>query len=188
MNISEWDERYRSREFVEDFEAAPTPLVSEAAKQLPPGRALDLACGTGRNALWLARHGWSTMAVDGSEAAIRSLQTKADQLGVEVETRVVDLTKAEFPFDDSRWDLVLICYYLQRDLLEAAKQAVAPGGQLIAIVHISEPGERSSPHRLAPGELASYFRDWPILHSYEGKSHDPAHKRAVAEIIARRPV
>jgi hypothetical protein len=80
-----------------------------------------------------------------------------------------------------------MCYYLQRDLFEPAKRGVVPGGIVIAIVHIPEPGDpHMTPFRLAPGELAGYFKDFEILHQYEGPSHDPAHKRWVAEIVARR--
>src|SRR5258708_7745298 len=67
MEIHEWDKRYRLREHAaSDLESPPTPLLIETAKILAPGRALDLACGAGRNALWLAEHGWDVIAVDGS--------------------------------------------------------------------------------------------------------------------------
>src|ERR1035437_1483741 len=70
MEISGWNERYRSgKRAIEDLGAPPTRLLMETAKHLEPGRALDLACGTGRNALWLAEHGWSVTAVDGSPVA-----------------------------------------------------------------------------------------------------------------------
>ena len=63
-----------------------------------------------------------------------------------------------------------------------------PGAIVLAIVHITEPGEEPTYKRLRPGELRSYFDGWEILHSYEGKPADPDHQRAVAEIVARRPV
>ncbi len=61
-----------------------------------------------------------------------------------------------------------------------------PGGVLLVIVHIAEPGEEPTQFRLKPGELARYFQGWEILHSYEGKPRDPVHARAVAEIAARK--
>jgi tellurite methyltransferase len=197
MEIQDWDKRYRSRErATEDLHAAPTPLLMETVERLTrdshlaasadrPRRALDLACGAGRNALWLAEQGWSVTAVDGSAAAIAILRERAAARGLNVDARVADLEREEFPIEPAAWDLVAILYYLQRNLFEAAKRGVAPGGLLIAIVHITEPGEEPTPHRLRPGELETYFAGWKIVQYYEGTSRDAAHQRPVAEIVAR---
>ena len=67
MNLGEWNDRYRSREEIDDHPAA---VLVDAARDLVPGRALDLACGAGRNAIWLARRGWEVVAIDGAEEAI----------------------------------------------------------------------------------------------------------------------
>jgi tellurite methyltransferase len=150
------------------------------------GRALDLACGTGRNALWLAQRGWKVTAVDGASAAIAVLLGRARELGVAVDASVADLEEWEYRIEPEAWDLICICYYLQRDLFEAAKSGLAPGGTMISIVHISAPGEPATEHRLLAGELAIYFRDMEILHYFEGQPEDPAHRRAVAEVVARR--
>ena len=193
MEISEWNERYRLRErAAEDLEAAPTPLVvATATKLVPgkaPGKALDLACGAGRNAFWLAEHGWEVTAVDGSHAAIEILRARAEERGLKIDAIVADLEKDEFEIDPSRWDLIAICYYLQRNLFEPAKRGVAPGGILISIVHVTQRGEAEGPHRLRPGQLEQYFAGWEILHRSEGKASDSAHRRSVAEIVARRPL
>jgi tellurite methyltransferase len=188
MEIRGWDERYRSGDrTAEDLDAAPAPLLVEAANKLAPGKALDLACATGRNAVWLAQRGWSVTAVDGSPVAIEMLQSRASERAVTVNTRVANLEKHEYPIEPSSWNLVAICYYLQRDLFQPAKQGVVPGGILISIVHITETGEAPTAHRLRPGELESYFQGWEILHRREGKPNDAAHQRSVAEIVARRP-
>lgn len=187
MDIRGWNERYKERERTEDFEAAPTPLVLETARGLRPGRALDLACGTGRDTLWLAQQRWSTVAVDGSEAAITALRGKATQRSLTVDAHVADLTKGEFSLGEAQWDLILVCYYLQRDLFEPLKKAVVPGGRILVIVHTTQGGEGPTATRLRPGELAGYFASWPILHHYEGASRDPAHQRPVSEIVVQRP-
>jgi len=188
MEIQGWDERYRSRlRAAEDLDATPTPLLVEAAKSLAPGKALDLACGTGRNALWLAEQGWSVIAVDGSPAAIEIMRSRASERGVTMNIRIADLERSEYQIEPSVWNLVAICYYLQRDLFEPAKQGVVPGGILVSIVHITEPGEEPTAHRLRAGELENYFQGWEILHSREGSPNDTAHQRSVAEIVARRP-
>jgi tellurite methyltransferase len=189
MEIHDWNKRYRLRERpAEDLDAAPTPLVVATATKLSPGKALDLACGAGRNALWLAEQGWEVTAVDGAIAAIETLRTRAKERGLNINAVVADLEKDEFEIEPSRWDLVAMCYYLQRDLFEPAKRGVAPGGILISIVHVNEPGEEGGPHRLLPGQLEQYFAGWEILHRREGKTNDSAHHRAVAEIVARLPL
>jgi tellurite methyltransferase len=189
MDIERWNQRYRLREHPdEDLETQPTPLLVKFAERLSPGSALDLACGAGRNALWLAEHGWDVTAVDGAAAAIEILQSRASERGLKIATVVADLEKGEFEIEPSRWDLVGMCYYLQRNLYESAKRGVRPGGILISIVHIAEPGEAASPHRLLPGQLEKYFAGWEILHRHEGKPNDSAHHHAVAEIVARRPL
>jgi SAM-dependent methyltransferase len=188
MKIRAWNERYRSRQRpAEDLDAAPTPLLIQIAAKLPPGRALDLACGAGRNALWLAANGWSVTAVDGASSAIRILRDRASARKLQIDARVADLEQGEYEIAAAAWDLVVIGYYLQRDLFAPAKQSLAPGGILLAIVHITEPGEEPTSHRLRPGELKQYFQEWEILHDREGSPGDAAHKRLVAEIVARKP-
>jgi len=152
---------------------APSPLLVEYAQRLHPGRALDLACGSGRNAIWLAERGWSVTAVD-----------KASSLGWAVRA---DLEAGEFTIEEGAWDLILMSHYLQRDLFEPVKRGLRPGGVAIVIVHLFEPGHETSRFSLHPGELGGYFAGWEILHAREGK---PAHNlqgRAVAEIVARKP-
>lgn len=162
----------------------PNPLLGEVASKLPPGRALDLACGTGRNALWLAQHGWKVTAVDRSPTAIETLRGSAAALGVAIDARVADLEKSEFVIVPAAWDLIAVCYYLQRDLFEACKSGLAPGGVIVAITLLMEPGKEHSPFRLQPGELRGYFDDSEIL--YYRETSDQWH-HAIAEIVARRP-
>jgi SAM-dependent methyltransferase len=189
MKLSEWDERYRSRDRPrEDFASEPLALVVRFAKTLTRGRALDLACGTGRNAIWLAQQGWDVAAVDGASVAIESLNLRAQENRVEVNAQVADLEAGEFQIEPGAWDLICICYYLQRDLFESAKHGLAPGGVLISVVHLSENNEPATEHRLLPGQLFEYFCDMEILHYFEGLPDDPIHHRAVAEIVARKPV
>jgi SAM-dependent methyltransferase len=188
VEINKWDERYRLRERPEeDLDAAPTPLVIATAANLGPGKALDLACGAGRNALWLAERGWDVTAVDGAATAIAILREKGSERGLKINAIVADFEKDQFEIEPARWDLILMCYYLQRNLFEPAKRGVVPGGIVISIVHITEPGEEPTANRLGPGELEKYFAGWEILHRYEGKPSDSAHRRAVAEIVVGRP-
>jgi len=179
--LREWDERHRAA--AEHDEATPLPLVVETASEMKPARALDLACGAGRNALWLAERGWSVTAVDGSPAAIELVRRRASAQGTNVTVQVADLEKGEYSIEPAHWDLVVISYYLQRDLFEPAKRGVVPGGVLLAIVLLGE-GRFS----VAPGELRGYFSGWEILHDREGNPGDSPQHWAAAEIVARRPL
>jgi SAM-dependent methyltransferase len=153
----------------------PSPLLVETARKFKAGRALDLACGTGRNAVWLAEHGWQVTAVDRSPVTIPG-----------VDTHVADLEKHEFPIAEASWDLIVVSLYLQRDLFEPIKRGLKPGGVAVVIVLLMEPGHEQSFFRAQPGELAKHFEGWKILHSYEGKSSDSEHHRSVAEIVATK--
>jgi tellurite methyltransferase len=189
MELNGWNDRYRSHQRpAEDLATEPTPLLAATASKFAPGKALDLACGAGRNALWLAEHGWNVTAIDGASEAIEILQTRAAERSLKINAIVADLEKGDFEIEPSRWDFIAICYYLQRNLFEPAERGVVPGGVLLSIVHIMEPGEEESPFRLRPGELKKYFAGWEILHYHEGKANDAAHRRAVAEIVARKPL
>jgi len=183
MDLAGWEQRYRS-EMDAVFEPSPTPLLAETVSHLPPGRALDLASGTGRNALWLAQRGWSVTAVDGSPTAVKILRRCAEQMNVVVDAQVADLERAGFTIEPDHWDLIAMCYYLQRDLFESSKQGLVPGGVIVVIVLLAEPGKDNS-FRAQPGELRRCFEGWEILHDREG-SDTWQHK--VAEIVARRPV
>ncbi len=188
MEIRQWDERYRSGDRArEDLEPSPNPLLAATAAKLAAGKALDLACGTGRNAIWLAERGWQVTAVDGSQAAIELLGKRADVHGVSLQTRVADLGKSEFQIEPNWWDLIAMCFYVQTSLFKPMKHGVKPGGVVLVIVHIAARGEEPTEHQLHPEELRKYFLGWEILHYFEGPPNDPAHKRLSAEIVARCP-
>jgi tellurite methyltransferase len=175
MGIARWNQR-----FLEQPEAGPpTPLVVTTAEQLPPGRALDLACGTGRNALWLAQQGWDVTAVDGAPAAIAALSG--------VTAILADLESGDYQIEEAAWDLIVIAHYLQRDLFAPAKAGLKPGGFMIAIVHIADPGQEPVGYRMNAGELTDYFKGWEILHVHEGDPTDLQYRHRCTEIAARKP-
>lgn len=134
MDASEWDRRYSGTELV--WGAEPNRFVAELAGPLRPGKALDLACGEGRNAVWLAARGWTVVAADFSTAALERGRGLAAQAGVPVGWRQEDVLVWRLPAAD----LVLLCYVHlsppQRwQLLAAAAAAVRPGGALILVGH-----------------------------------------------------
>ena len=137
MNPEEWNRRYRAVDLVWGTE--PNRFVAEALGSCrPDGRALDLACGEGRNAIWLAKRGWVVTAVDYSEVAIQRGRRLAKEEGVQVEWICGDVTKVEL--ERGAFGLVLVSY-LQvpteelRAALARSAAALPPGGRLFMIGH-----------------------------------------------------
>ncbi len=131
-----WNERYASAPRL--FNAEPDETLVELAGSLPPGRAIDLGAGEGRNALWLARKKWQVTAVDLSEVALGRLAAEAAEEGLDVDTVVGDVL--EHLGRGGLYDLVVLAFIQwipeERDkLLAAASAAVAPGGHLFLIGH-----------------------------------------------------
>jgi tellurite methyltransferase len=179
VDLQNWDQRHRSEN--RDSPTGPLLFVTQLIEPLKPGKALDLACGTGRHAIWLARQGWTVTAVDGSQAAIEILR---EQIGtLPIETRIANLERHEFSIAPESWDLILVSLYLQRDLFEPAKLGVKPGGVLVAITLLAEAIDPPQ-HRLLPGELKSYFTGWEILEYFEGLI---GQSNSQARIAARKP-
>jgi tellurite methyltransferase len=182
MDLAGWEQRYRAQE--ETSESSPHTVVVESVSALSPSRALDLACGTGHNALWLAQQGWHVTAVDGSRTAIETLCRRAGKLGVTIDAQVADLEDSSFSIEAARYDLIAMCYYFERSLIEPCHQGLVPGGVMVAIALLIESGKEHSTFRLQPGELRGYFADWDILHYSEGTD---VWQHKVAELVARRP-
>lgn len=180
MGLTEWEARYRAELVGESgHDAALSPLLMASTEGLPPARALDLACGKGHFALWLAEHSWQVTAVDGAPAAITILTASAERRGVQVDARVADLEKGEFTIQPASWELIASCYYLQRSLLDPIKEGLVRGGIAIVIALMAK-----SQYRAQPGELCGQFAGWEILHDREGADRSG---HAVAEIVARKP-
>jgi SAM-dependent methyltransferase len=136
MDAGAWDDRYRDAELV--WSAEPNLFVEQHCSDLPVGRAIDLAAGEGRNAIWLAERGWDATAVDYSSIAIDKARQIAQRRGVAITTEVADLTAYEPAA--AGYDLVVIAY-LQLPaeplaaILQGAARAVAPGGKLVLVSH-----------------------------------------------------
>ena len=136
MDAEGWNRRYAASPGM--WGAEPNVFLADAASGLKPGRALDLACGDGRNTLWLAASGWTVTAVDFSSVAIDRARDAARRAGAEVDLQVQDVT--EWVPAEAAYDLVALVY-LQlpherlRDVVRHACRAVAPGGTLFMVGH-----------------------------------------------------
>lgn len=160
----------------------PDPLLVEACSGLPPGRALDLAGGAGRHALWLARRGWKVTLADVSDEALAVAAQRAAEAGLAPDFRrePADATLASARIDP--FDLIIVFWCLLRDEFRALPLALAPGGRLVYKTYTSAHRRYTEGHSLStalnPGELAAAFPALTTLFSRESQG--------VAEIIARR--
>ena len=132
----DWNARYAGSELV--WTAEPNRRFASEVEELEPGRALDVACGEGRNAVWLAERGWQTTGVDFSDVALAKAERLAESRSVEVEWVLADVL--EYEPERGSFDLVAVLYLqLQRDelaqVLHFAVEALAPGGTLIVLGH-----------------------------------------------------
>jgi len=133
MDSHGWDARYDEKELV--WSAEPNMFLPPIVEGLDVGNALDLACGEGRNAIWLARQGWNVTGVDFSAVGIEKAKRTAG--GTVVDWVVADVTSYA---PDRTFDLVMIVYvHLEADdmarLFQRAVDALAPGGTLIGVGH-----------------------------------------------------
>ena len=185
--VTDWDQRYQQGQHIND---RPHPLITSFASRLAPGRALNVASGTGRHAIWLAEHGWKVTAVDYSRIAIEILRQRCRDRGLAVESVTADLERHEFGIKPESYDLIIVCNYLQRDLFATLKSGTRIGGTVIAVIALVDNDPNIRPmnpaYLLNPGELQAEFQGWEIVHSFEGKSAADPHRRRTAEIVARR--
>lgn len=180
---SSWNNRYRERSAPIDPAAFVT--VELAPLLGPAGRALDLAGGAGRHAIWLAERGWDTTTIDTSEVAIALAVERAEAAGVDLGLVHSDLAAEMLP--DGPWDLILIVHYLQRDLFPPAIERLADDGLIafsIATVRNLERRERPPlPYLLDEGEAPTLVDGLQILHYAEGWSTEDRHE---ARVVARK--
>ncbi len=151
------------------------------------GRALDVAGGTGRHAVWLARRGLDVWLVDVSPVAVELAERAAAAAGVALHATVADLTRDPLPAGS--WDLVLVFHYLQRDLFPELAASLAPGGLLVAAIATVRNLERHdrppAEYLLAEGEAPSLAAGLEVVRYDEGWLAEGRHE---ALLVARRPV
>ncbi len=167
--------------------AAPAGFLMEIAELLPrAGRALDVAGGAGRNAIWLAKRGLEVTVVDISEVGLELARQHGVAQGVELATRCVDLESDPLP--PGPWDVVLIFHYLQRDLLGRLKQILTPNG-LLVFVHPTRTNREKHEHPserflLDEGEAALLLAEFEhVVH----REHWTKEGRHEVELVARKP-
>ena len=183
-----WDKRFWRQEFALGKE--PNPFLKKHIHLLPRGKALDIATGEGRNAVFLAQHGFEVDAIDISEMGLRKARKLAREKGVSVNTFPVDLD--EYQIEKERYDLITNFYFLKRRLIPRIKKGLKKGGRVIFETYILEHrklrtgGPKQAKYFLKPNELLRLFRDFRILFYREGIFKEGRRRKAVASLIAEK--
>jgi len=181
-----WDARYKTDGYV--LGKDPAEFLKKMVGLFPKGRALDIAAGEGRNAVFLAQHGFDVDAVDISPVGLRKADALAEERGVTI--RTIQANLEEYDLGVEQYDVVANFYYLQRDLTPKIKRALKAGGiviyQTYTVEHLeleNVGGPKKRAYFLEMGELREMFADFTILHFSETRTS----RRAVASLIARKP-
>lgn len=181
-----WDERFQAGDYPVD--ADPSRVLTAYSDALPDGRALDIATGPGRNAVFLANHGYTVDALDQSRVGLTMTRRKANEAGGAVNCIQGDAT--EFHYPPSTYDVITISYYRILDRLADVKAALAPGGILFYEHHLRSSedalvGPSTDRYRFAANELLRACLDLTILYYDEGTEPVGGGTAATASIIAR---
>jgi SAM-dependent methyltransferase len=187
-----WDERYRAGAYGD--REHPSAFLAEWEPRLPRGRALDVACGAGRNSLFLAATGRSVDAVDISAVALDRAKETARERGLQVRWIVADLAEdpgASLPRE--QYDLIVLVRYVNAKLLKVLLERLAPNGVLLCEQHVESRedvvGPKTPAFRLRRNEL---LRDVmgekepgdTVVYYSEGLVTDPDGKRAALAQLA----
>jgi len=185
-----WDKKYLERK--PDLNQGSNTILKKYLRILPKGRALDLAAGEGRNALFLAENGFEAEAVDVSPVAITRVRKSAKVRGVKVKAVVADLDTYRIP--RGHYDVILNFYFLDRHLIPRIKKGLKKGGMVVFETYTAEQkklgtgGPGQDKYVLKPNELLRLFRGFHVLFYREGVFKEGGKRRAIASLIAQKQV
>jgi len=183
-----WDERYRSGAY--EDRTHPTALLDEWLPRLPRGRALDVACGAGRNALFLAAHDYAVDALDISAVGLDRAREDARQSALSVNWLRGDLEEdPDEVLPRNTYDLIVWVRYVNHTLLAHLAARLRPGGHLLCEQHLATSadvvGPRNSAFRFQPEQLLRSASSLHVVHYREGLVVDPdGRTAALAQLIA----
>jgi SAM-dependent methyltransferase len=185
-----WDERFRTGAYPSDPE--PSPVLRNFVDEMPEGRALDVATGTGRNALFLLDAGYAVDAVDQSRVGLELTREQARAAGLGGRLRPIQADVPSYGFPTERYAVVTISFYRAIDRLADITEAIEPGGYLFMEHHLrstrrTPSGPDSDRYRFAANELLRSSLGLTVLY-YDETSHenDDGDRRATARVLARR--
>jgi 2-polyprenyl-3-methyl-5-hydroxy-6-metoxy-1,4-benzoquinol methylase len=183
-----WDKRFGKKEFA--LGKKPNPFLKKYIHLLPRGKALDIASGEGKNAVFLAQHGFEVDAVDISEEGLRKARQFAREKGVKINTFAVDLDR--FQIEKERYDLIANFYFLKRRLIPRMKKGLKREGRVIFETYILDHrklgtgGPKQAKYFLKSNELIRFFNNFRILFYREGIFREGGKRKAVASLIAEK--
>lgn len=158
LSAEAWNERYSGSDRV--WSGKPNQRLVEQAIDLDPGTALDVACGEGGDAIWLARQGWEVTAVDVSEVALEKVATHAEDAGVSSHIKIglYDALRDPRPAGHRTFDLVTVSFLHVpipdfTDIYRGIAEAVAPGGRLLVTAHHPHDVDSGARHSHGDGLL-----------------------------------
>lgn len=183
-----WDERFRRGEYPRDPD--PSPVLETYVDTFPDGRALDVATGTGRNAVFLAERGYEVDAIDQSREGLRIARENAADRDVVANCRWIQADATEFDYPTDEYDVVTISYFRFLDRLPDVKAALKPDGFLFYQHHLrsSDPvdvGPSTDRYRFASNELLHACLDLTVLHYEEVTEPVDDRTAARATVVAR---
>jgi SAM-dependent methyltransferase len=183
-----WDEKFRGKKYTLGTQA--NPFLRKHIRLLPRGKTLDVAAGEGRNAIFLAQHGFDVEAVDISKEGLRKARKLAKDKGVKIKTVLADLD--HYPIERERYDLITDFYFLDRRLVPRIKRGVKKGGRVVFETYLMEhsnicrEGPRNPKYLLKPNELLKLFGGFRVLSYREGIFREGGKKKAIASLIAEK--
>jgi 2-polyprenyl-3-methyl-5-hydroxy-6-metoxy-1,4-benzoquinol methylase len=183
-----WDTRFGKKGFA--LGKDPNPFLKKHIHLLPKGKALDIAAGEGRNAVFLAQQGFEVDAVDISEKGLKKAKKLAQEKGVRINISLIDLDK--YPIPKEQYDIIADFYFLKRRLIPRIKKGLKKGGRVIFETYLLEHrtlgvgGPKQAKYFLKPNELLRLFKDFRILFYREGILREGGKKKAVASMIAEK--
>ncbi len=183
-----WNKRFGRKEFALGRE--PNPFLKRHLSLLSKGRALDIATGEGRNAVFLAQNGFEVDAVDISREGLKKARKFAREKGVKVNALLVDLDR--YQIEEDRYDLIANLYFLKRRLIPKIRKGLKKGGKVIFETYLLEHrtlaagGPRQAKYFLKPNELLRLFKGFRILFYREGIFREGGRRKAVASLIAEK--
>jgi SAM-dependent methyltransferase len=173
------------------YSATPNAFLLRTIAGRKPGRALDIGMGQGRNAIWLAGQGWDVTGIDVSDEGLAQGNAIAKRHGLRLRTERVGY--AEFNYGDEQWDLIVLCYFLPKDLPPRLLRALKPGGLVVVEGFHAETGySRLLFGGFADNELPRLFNGYRTL-QYEDLIADAewggalGEKNRVVRLLAQKP-
>ncbi len=184
-----WDRRHAESEKTQAPSAFLREILESGWWSLAPGRALDVATGKGRNALFLAQRGFEVVAIDISAVALEEARKEAESRSLRILWRQENLETLKLPVDS--YDLVVNFNYLQRSLVPQIKTALRAGGHVIFETYLVDQqaiGHPKNPaYLLEHNELLQHFREFRVLYYREGKVTEGGVAAFRAGILAQKP-